>query len=64
MTSDSDPITLADAAAHFGLTVWTLRAEASRGRLATYKIGKRLYTKPKDIKEMIELCRQQRTGGQ
>lgn len=57
MTGDSDPITLADAAAHFGFTVWTLRAEATRGRLTIYKIGKRLYTTPGAVKEMVELCR-------
>jgi len=57
MTNDADPITLADAAQHFGFTVWTLRAEAGRGKLAIYKIGKRFYTTPGDIKQMVEACR-------
>jgi hypothetical protein len=57
MTGDSDPITLADAASHFGFTVWTLRAEAGRGNLTIYKVGKRFYTTPGDVKEMIQKCR-------
>lgn len=60
MTGENDPITLADAAAHFGLTVWTLRAEADRGNLTIYRIGRRLYTKPCHVREMIELCRVER----
>lgn len=39
MIQDSDTITLKDAAQHFGFSVWTLRAEADRGRLTIYKIG-------------------------
>jgi hypothetical protein len=57
MTGDHDTITLRDAAKHFGFTVSTLRAEADRGRLALYRIGKRLYTTPADIrtcKEKVE----------
>jgi len=57
MTADCDPITLQDAAQHFGFTVLTLRAEADRGRLAIYKVGRRYYTTPGDIKEMVKLCR-------
>lgn len=57
MTGDQDTITLKDAAIRFGFSVWTLKAEASRGRLTTYKIGKRLYTTPGDIKAMVEACR-------
>jgi hypothetical protein len=52
MTQDNDTITLKDAAGHFGYTVSTLRAEAGRGRLVIYKIGKRLYTTPADIKKL------------
>jgi len=62
MIGDSDTITLKDAAQHFGFTVWTLRAEADRGRLTIYKIGKRFYTTPADIKEMIQLCRVDQKG--
>jgi hypothetical protein len=57
LTNDSDAITLKDAASHFGYTVCTLRAEADRGRLTIYKIGKRYYTTPADIKEMVAQCR-------
>lgn len=62
MISDADTITLKDAAQHFGFTVWTLRAEADRGRLTIYKIGKRYYTTPADIKEMIQQCRVEQKG--
>lgn len=62
MTGDQDAITLKDAAQHFGFTVSTLRAEADRGRLTIYKIGKRLYTTPADIREMVNLCRVERRG--
>jgi hypothetical protein len=57
MTQDDDTITLKDAAEHFKFSVYTLRAEADRGRLAIYKIGKRYYTTPADIKEMVRQCR-------
>jgi hypothetical protein len=58
MTSDSDPITLKDAAEHFGFSVYTLHTEANRGRVAIFKIGKRWYTTPGDIKEMVNRCRE------
>lgn len=57
MTSDNDAITLKDAANHFGFTVATLRAEAKRGRLEIYMIGKRHYTTPANIREMVQQCR-------
>lgn len=57
MTGDNDAITLKDAASHFGFTVGTLRAEAERGHLVIYKIGKRYYTTPADIREMVNQCR-------
>ena len=56
-TGDDDAITLKDAAQHFGFSVYTLRTEADNGRLAIYKIGKRYYTTPADIKEMVRQCR-------
>lgn len=62
MIQDSDTITLRDAAQHFGFTIWTLRAEADRGRLTIYKIGKRYYTTPGDVKEMIQRCRVDQKG--
>jgi hypothetical protein len=57
VTNDDDTITLKDAANHFGFSVYTLRAEAERGKLAIYKIGKRFYTTPGDVKEMVRQCR-------
>lgn len=62
MTGDHDTITLADAAQHFGFSVYTLRAEADRGRLTIYKIGKRYYTTPADIRGMIDQCRVEQKG--
>ena len=58
--TDNDPIRLKDAAEQFGLTVGELRAEAGRGRLAIYRIGKRDYTTANDIREMVEQCRVER----
>lgn len=57
MTGDNDAITLKDAAQHFGFTVSTLRAEAKRGRLEIYMIGKRHYTTPANVREMVQQCR-------
>ena len=54
---ERDPITLRDAAQHFGLSVETLRAEAGRGHLTIYRIGKRYYTTPADIRQMVQACR-------
>jgi hypothetical protein len=62
MIGDSDTITLRDAAKHFGFSVYTLRTEADRGRLVIYKIGKRYYTTPADIKEMVKQCRVDQKG--
>jgi len=56
MIGDSDTHNPEGCCPAFGFTVWTLRAEADRGRLTIYKIGKRFYTTPADIKEMIQLC--------
>jgi hypothetical protein len=57
MIQDSDIITLKDAGQHFGFSVYTLRVEANNGRLVIYKIGKRFYTTPADVKEMVRRCR-------
>jgi len=62
MTGDDDTVTLKDAAQHFGFSVWTLRTEADRGRLTIYKIGKRYYTTPGDVKEMVRQCRVEQKG--
>jgi hypothetical protein len=57
--NDTDAITLKHAADRYGFTVATLRAEAGRGRLTIYRIGKRLYTTPADIRSMVESCREE-----
>jgi hypothetical protein len=57
MTDDSIPLTLAEAAAAYGLKVATLRAEAARGRLFIFPIGRRHYTTHADMREMLRLCR-------
>jgi hypothetical protein len=62
VTEDGDIITLQDAAQHFGFSVYTLRTEADNGRLTIYKIGRRYYTTPGDIKEMIKQCRVEQKG--
>ena len=60
--ADDAPMRLKDAAEQFGLTVGTLRAEADRGNLAIYKIGRCHYTTPADIKDMVEKCRVDQRG--
>jgi hypothetical protein len=58
--ADDDPLPLADACALYPqsrLTVSTLRAEAARGRLKVFRIGRRDYTTRRDMKEMFARCR-------
>jgi hypothetical protein len=38
----------------------TLRAEARRGRLTLFRIGRRDYTSRKELKRMVEKCRVER----
>jgi hypothetical protein len=52
------PLTLREAADRYGFTVSTLRAEAGRGRLSIFRIGKRDYTMAADVQEMIRRCRE------
>jgi hypothetical protein len=52
-----DPITLKDAcriAFHDKIKVASLRAEAERGHLTTFRIGKRDFTTLRNVKQMIE----------
>ena len=60
--SDKNTLTLRQAAEEYGYTVSTLRAEAGRGRLTLYRIGRKDYTTPADIKEMVRLCRVEKKG--
>ena len=55
--ADDSALTLKEAAAEYGFTVSTLRAEHGRGRLKIYRIGKKDYTTPADIKDMVQQCR-------
>ena len=57
MTDDDKPITLKQASEEFPFTVSTLRAEADRGRLTIYQIGRRHYTTRADIRGMVQKCR-------
>ena len=50
---DQDTLTLREAAAQFGLPVSTLRVEGARGKLMVYQIGKRFYTTPADVKQLV-----------
>ena len=62
MTADDDPIPLREACALFPkakLTLSTLRAEAERGRLDIFRLGKRDYTTPKSMREMVRKCREE-----
>lgn len=57
---DTDPITLKTASEVIlcGIvSVSALRAEIRRRNLAAYKVGKNLFTTPRDIREMMEKCR-------
>ena len=57
--TDEDIIPLPDVPALFPkarLKLATLRAEASRGRLKTFKLGRRIYTTPRDLRDMPAAC--------
>lgn len=60
--SADDPITLAEACKLFPrakLTVSTLRAEHSRGRLTIFRIGRRDYTTVGDMNDLVRQCREE-----
>jgi hypothetical protein len=57
MTDTDIPLTLAEAAALYHLTVSTLRTEAARHHLVIFRIGRRDYTTRADMVEMIRKCR-------
>jgi hypothetical protein len=54
--TDERPITLAEAAAEYRMTVSTLRAEAGRGRLDIFRIGRRDYTTAQAMRDMVRKC--------
>jgi hypothetical protein len=55
---DDRPITLAEACAMYGSTFkpCTLRAEAGRGRLVIFRIGRRDYTTAQAMQDMVRKC--------
>lgn len=56
---DTDPITLKEACEivfRRSCTVYTLRAEAARGRLEVAKIGKRYYTTLRSARSLYAKC--------
>jgi len=58
---DEQPIPLADACKLYPrarLTVSTLRAEAARGRLDIFRLGRRDYTTRLALREMIRKCQE------
>jgi hypothetical protein len=61
--SDDDLITLPQACESFfagKIKVATLRAEAARGRLTLFRIGRRDFTTRRDLRRMVEKCRVER----
>lgn len=54
--TDELPITLKEAGELYRLTISTLRAEASRGRLDIFRLGRRDYTTASAMREMIRKC--------
>ena len=59
---DDQPIPLVEACKLFPrakLTVSTLRVERDRGRLTTFKMGRREYTTKRDMEELVRRCREE-----
>jgi hypothetical protein len=56
---DERPFTLREAADLYRLKVSTLRAEAARGRLDIFRLGKRDYTTLKAMREMVRKCQEE-----
>ena len=60
--TDEVPITLEAACKLWPearLTISTLRAEAGRGRLDIFRLGKRDYTTPQAMREMVRKCQEE-----
>jgi len=56
---DERPLTLREAGELYRLTISTLRAEAARGRLDIFRLGKRDYTTLQAMKEMVRKCQEE-----
>jgi hypothetical protein len=53
---DERPLTLKEASDLHRLKVSTLRAEAARGRLDIFRLGKRDYTTLESLRSMVRKC--------
>lgn len=63
--SEDDPVTLQEACdiVFRGVVkVSTLRLEATRGHLEIFKVGRRLFTTLRSVREMREKCRENPKG--
>jgi hypothetical protein len=56
--NDDLPLTLKEASDLYRLKVSTLRAEAGRGRLDVFRIGRRDYTTLEALKDMVRKCQE------
>ena len=56
--TDDRPLTLQEAADLYRLKISTLRAEASRGRLDIFRLGRRDYTTLESLKTMVRKCQE------
>jgi hypothetical protein len=55
---DERPLTLKEAADLYRLKISTLRAEAARGRLDIFRLGKRDYTTLESLRSMVRRCQE------
>jgi hypothetical protein len=55
---DERPLTLREAGELYRLKVSTLRAEAARGRLDIFRLGKRDYTTLQSMRDMVRKCQE------
>ena len=56
---DERPLTLKEAGDLYRLKVSTLRAEAARGRLDIFRLGKRDYTTLESLRSMVRKCQEE-----
>jgi hypothetical protein len=59
MSPDERPLTLKEAGDLYRLKISTLRAEAARGRLDIFRLGKRDYTTLQSMREMVRKCQEE-----
>jgi hypothetical protein len=56
---DERPLTLKEAGELYRLKISTLRAEAARGRLDIFRLGKRDYTTLESLRSMVRKCQEE-----